>query len=103
MVKLSRPAGASERAHATKPPTSMSTITHKGRARGKTSQSNISSEKTKSHDQTQSSGFASDMSADECDEILTTPNNVQRSSLVHDFATKTSSNEYQCKLCTKVG
>ena len=91
------------RTRTTKSSTSMSTTTHKGRARSDTGQPINDAEKNKNINHTLSSGFASDMSADECDEMQTTPNNVQRSSKVHDFATKTSPNEYQCNICSKVG
>jgi hypothetical protein len=103
MGKTSRPAEAPIRSRTTKPSTSMSIITDKGRARGNTNPSTIGAEKKKNNNHTQSSGFGSDMSTDECDETPTKPNNGQRSSVVHDFATKTSPNEYRCNICTKVG
>jgi hypothetical protein len=46
---------------------------------------------------------SSDISDDEAMESQAAPRSVpRRASAVHEFATKVSSNEYQCKLCPKV-
>jgi len=47
---------------------------------------------------------ASDMSDDEQEQEMppTNAKDTYRPSVVHEFATKTSANEYECKICSKV-
>jgi hypothetical protein len=46
---------------------------------------------------------SSDISEDEAMDLQTNPHSVpRRASAVHEYATKLSSTEYQCKLCPKV-
>lgn len=102
MVKTTRPADAASRLRPSKPTTSMSSITRKGSTRTSTNSSSTVTKKKNSDHNTQCFDVASDMSADECDKTPTKSNGGQRTSIVHDFATKTSPNEYICNICTKV-
>ena len=103
MVKASRQIDSIVRSKRAPSSTTLATIVHKKTARSSITVSTTGAPKNHSTNNTQSSSFASDMSADECDKTPTKADSGPRSSMVHSFALKTSPNEYKCNICNKVG
>ena len=103
MVKTSRQTESTVRSKTAPLSTTLTTIAHKKIARSTITVSTTGAPKNHSTNNTQSSSLASDMSADECDKTPTKADSGPRSSIVHNFALKTSPNEYKCNICNKVG